>query len=88
MRVVMTNDLHSENCPSFQVPGAIIAYAGGFSARGTCYAGRYWEDDLVDRGYSHKAGFLRSSEAPGLGIDGDKKRVAKYADGRTRISRP
>ena len=45
----------------------------------TKYAGRYWEDDVVKRGYSYKAGKLSISDAPGLGIEVDEKKVAKYA---------
>jgi L-alanine-DL-glutamate epimerase-like enolase superfamily enzyme len=54
----------------------------------TQYAGRYWEDDLVDSGYSYHQGFLHIADAPGLGIRVDKKKVAKYAVGQPRISRP
>jgi muconate cycloisomerase len=54
----------------------------------TKYAGRYWEDDVVENGFSYRDGCLYISDAPGLGINVDKKKVAKYAVGQPRISRP
>lgn len=52
----------------------------------TKYAGRYWEDDVVDSGYSYSAGFLHISEAPGLGITIDENKVTKYCAGTRRIT--
>lgn len=54
----------------------------------TKYAGRYWEDDLVQEGYTYRDGSLYLSDLPGLGITVDDKKVAKYAVGEPRISRP
>jgi L-alanine-DL-glutamate epimerase-like enolase superfamily enzyme len=54
----------------------------------TQYAGRYWEDDLVQGGYSYRQGHLYIAEAPGLGIEVDKKKVATYAVNKPKISRP
>jgi muconate cycloisomerase len=52
------------------------------------YAGRYWEDDVVEEGYTYRDGFLYLSDSPGLGITVDEKKVAKYAVAEPRISRP
>ena len=54
----------------------------------TKYAGRYWEDDVVDDGYTYRDGSLYLSDLPGLGIAVDEKKVAKYAVAEPRISRP
>ena len=53
----------------------------------TKYAGRYWEDDVVERGYSYRDGRLYLTDAPGLGITVDEKKVAKYTVAEPRISR-
>ena len=53
----------------------------------TKYAGRYWEDDVVSGGFSYKAGNLGISDAPGLGIEVDEKKVAKYTVEKPRRSR-
>jgi L-alanine-DL-glutamate epimerase-like enolase superfamily enzyme len=53
----------------------------------TQYAGRYWEDDLVTGGYSYQAGLLQMSDAPGLGISIDLKKVKTYSIGQTRVTR-
>jgi L-alanine-DL-glutamate epimerase-like enolase superfamily enzyme len=53
----------------------------------TQYAGRYWEDDVVARGYSYRAGFLHMSDAHGLGIEVDRKKVKNYCVGQTRVTR-
>lgn len=53
----------------------------------TQYAGRYWEDDLVTGGYSYRAGLLQMSDAPGLGISIDLKKVKTYSIGQTRVTR-
>jgi muconate cycloisomerase len=52
------------------------------------YAGRYWEDDVVESGYSYREGYLHIADGPGLGIQVDKQKVAKYAVEQPRISRP
>ena len=54
----------------------------------TKYAGRYWEDDVVEYGYSYRDGSLYLSDLPGLGITVDENKVAKYTVGEPRISRP
>jgi muconate cycloisomerase len=54
----------------------------------TRYAGRYWEDDVVEHGYGYRDGCLHVSDLPGLGIAVDAKKVAKYAVAEPRISRP
>lgn len=54
----------------------------------TKYAGRYWEDDVVEGGYSYRDGSLYISDSPGLGITVDEKKVAKYAVAEPRVSRP
>ncbi len=54
----------------------------------TQYAGRYWEDDVVEEGYTYRDGCLYISDSPGLGITVDEKKVAKYAVTEPRISRP
>jgi muconate cycloisomerase len=53
----------------------------------TQYAGRYWEDDVVEGSYSYRDGSLYISDSPGLGITVDEKKVAKYAVTSPRISR-
>jgi L-alanine-DL-glutamate epimerase-like enolase superfamily enzyme len=53
----------------------------------TQYAGRYWEDDLVDAGYSFRDGCLCIADAPGLGIHVDRKKVDTYTVGKPRFSR-
>jgi L-alanine-DL-glutamate epimerase-like enolase superfamily enzyme len=53
----------------------------------TNYAGRYWEDDVVDSGFSYRVGFLHISDAPGLGITVNEAKVAKYSVGARRISK-
>jgi muconate cycloisomerase len=54
----------------------------------TKYAGRYWEDDVVDSGFSYRKGYLSISDAPGLGIHVDRKKVAQLSVALPRISRP
>lgn len=52
----------------------------------SAYAGRYWEDDVVDTGYSYRDGFLYLSDAPGLGIAVNPAKVRKYLIGTPRLS--
>jgi L-alanine-DL-glutamate epimerase-like enolase superfamily enzyme len=52
----------------------------------TEFAGRYWEDDVVRSGFSYDAGYLKVSDAPGLGIEVDLKLVQKYAGDSLRSS--
>jgi L-alanine-DL-glutamate epimerase-like enolase superfamily enzyme len=54
----------------------------------TQYAGRYWEDDVVDSGYSYRDGLLYISDGPGLGITVDKKKVLQHAVAPSRVTRP
>jgi L-alanine-DL-glutamate epimerase-like enolase superfamily enzyme len=52
----------------------------------TKYAGRYWEDDVVDSGYSYREGYLHLSDAPGLGITINERKIGKYSAGTRRIT--
>jgi L-alanine-DL-glutamate epimerase-like enolase superfamily enzyme len=53
----------------------------------TEFGGRYWEDDIVRSGFSYDGGYLRMSDAPGLGIEVDVKRLQRYAGDSLRSSR-
>jgi muconate cycloisomerase len=53
----------------------------------TQFAGRYWEDDVVDRGFSYRSGYLYLGDEPGLGINVDPAKVRMYASGQPRLSR-
>jgi L-alanine-DL-glutamate epimerase-like enolase superfamily enzyme len=54
----------------------------------TQYAGRYWEDDVVNDGYTYRNGSLYLSDLPGLGITVDETKVAKYAVTDPTVSTP
>jgi L-alanine-DL-glutamate epimerase-like enolase superfamily enzyme len=54
----------------------------------TQFAGRYWEDDLLDGGFSFREGCLCISDSPGLGIKVDRRKVDKFTVGKPRISQP
>jgi L-alanine-DL-glutamate epimerase-like enolase superfamily enzyme len=54
----------------------------------TQYAGRYWEDDLLDGGFSYRQGYLSIADEPGFGIRVDRRKVDRFAIGQPRISRP
>jgi muconate cycloisomerase len=52
----------------------------------TKFAGRYWEDDVVDGGYTYRAGYLHISDAPGLGITVNEKKLEKYSAGTRKLT--
>jgi muconate cycloisomerase len=54
----------------------------------TKFAGRYWEDDVVDGGFSYRDGHLYLADGPGLGVAVNEKTVMKYAVAEPRVSRP
>lgn len=67
--------------PNATLP-SIIPIPSRAERRLTEYAGRYWEDDIVADGFSYADGALRVSERPGLGIEVDEDRIARYASER------
>jgi L-alanine-DL-glutamate epimerase-like enolase superfamily enzyme len=67
---------------------SIIPVPSSADQRLTHYAGRYWEDDLLESGFSFRDGCLCIADAPGLGIEVDRRKVDKFAVGDSRISRP
>jgi L-alanine-DL-glutamate epimerase-like enolase superfamily enzyme len=54
----------------------------------TQFAGRYWEDDLLESGFSFRQGCLCMGDEPGLGIRVDRQKVDRFSVGGSRISRP
>ena len=67
---------------------SIIPVPSSADQRLTHYAGRYWEDDLLESGFSFRDGCLCIADAPGLGIKVDRRKVDKFAVGDSRMSRP
>ncbi len=67
---------------------SIIPVPSRADHRLTQYAGRYWEDDLCEAGFSFRQGCLCIADEPGLGIQVDRSKVDRFTVGGSRSSRP